>query len=261
MAIYAILFVFFGFIGTICAQNSTCDNIYVVGADDTLGFAGGVTGFPELDGCYGVGTTTVYGGEEENIAYFYFDEVDGKGPAFTTLTLEDGSVYWDLFQYDVNHVFGTIVTASPLLMFKEKEFPRIENEVNWVGVDYSGSDPTPFEITTEDISISCGCPVVSPTQETPAPEPIVTQEPTVTPEPEPSAGSFVPAVPAGVSNNSRVSVSVGEFVGIVFAIFFVSLFIIGMIVLSVKKCKDRRESAINSIDNHTDFPPGFVVEP
>ena len=95
MSKFSVLAVFSGYISAVYAQT-TCEEISVVGADAVLGFAGGVLGFPALDGCYGGGTTTTSDGVEYP-AYFNFDAVDGNGPAFTTYVLEDGTVLWDLY--------------------------------------------------------------------------------------------------------------------------------------------------------------------
>lgn len=180
-------------VGALCTSNS----FYLSGADASLGYAGGVSGAPALDGCY-----TFDSDLGDNVGYSRFGAYD-DGPVLASIEWSPAvGDAWMMYQYEAAYTAenGDILApVSDLLFYTVKTEDHPADEDGW----YQQIGSSPLDIT-DDVSVTCGC-SVSPTPSevvSPTPEPV---SPTpVSPTPvSPTPVSPTPVSPTPVSPTSE----------------------------------------------------------
>jgi len=168
--------------------SCTSDSVYVTGADDSLGFAGGVSGFPRLDGCYtyesSLSPLTDSGDEAHSTHGVFIKEgLRTDGPHITYRTV---GTRWTLRQYKYNFdpVGADYLSVGGVAYRTSSE----GNPADVPGWYYDG--------TLTDIEITCGC-GASPTPEpvSPTPRPVSPTPRPVSPTPRPVSPTPRPVSP------------------------------------------------------------------
>ena len=141
---------FLGLLLVKCVSGQTCtsNSVYVAGADDTLGFAGGASQsfgqFPRLDGCYTFESSLSVSDE----FVFSKEGLDKDGPQISYV--KDGAT-WNLSQmeYDGDYYNGIGEYATAI--------SSVENPAdvtNWI-----------YDNMSANIVVRCGCDNTSPFEE------------------------------------------------------------------------------------------------
>jgi len=189
-----IVFTIFGYSHARCFLNS----VYLIGADDALGFAGGFSGYPGLDGCYTFESSVspVVPGTIEEIesdhGVFLKEGTFTDGPAF--LYKNDPEPIWELHQFE----YKLSATEADYLSLSEEPLIYVNSDTG------SPADTSVWIDGKTDTSlileVRCGCsdtsPIISPT-----PRP-------VTPTPRPVTPTPRPVTPTPVSTCTSTSVDV-----------------------------------------------------
>ena len=169
-----IVFTIFGYSHARCFLNS----VYLIGADDALGFAGGFPGYPGLDGCYTFESSLspVVPGTIEEIesdhGVYLKEGLFTDGPGFLYKNVPEP--IWEFHQFE--YKFST--TDADYLSISEDFLPLI-----YVNSDSGSPADTSVWIdgktdTSLVLEVRCGCsdtsPIISPTPRpvTPTPRPV-----------------------------------------------------------------------------------------
>ena len=138
----------------VSGQTCTSDSVYVVGADYTLGFAGGVSGFPGLDGCYTFEpSVSVVDGDDDEIpsahGVFLKEGLYTDGPQLGYVT---SSTVWYLSQMDYD--------TDP----DSADYSSIGEHATAISTEDSPADVTNWGYVGQsaDITVRCGCSDTSP---------------------------------------------------------------------------------------------------